>query len=47
MTFAGFLIGLDRVPSVGAIYVGTSLKFNKQNGSPIRAMAFVSEPITS
>lgn len=47
MTLADFLIGLDRLPSVGAIYIGMSLKFSKQNGSPIRAVAFVSEPIMS
>jgi kynurenine formamidase len=47
MTFADSLIGLDRLPSMGAIDVGMPLKFNKQNGSLICAVAFVPEPIMS
>jgi kynurenine formamidase len=41
MTFAECLIGLDRVPPRGGLYVGLPLKIDNQSGSPIRAVAFV------
>ena len=40
MTYAECLIGLDRVPARGALYVGLPLKISGQSGSPIRAVAF-------
>ena len=41
MTYAEFLVGLDRLPPRGAIYVGLPLNIAGQSGSPIRAVAFV------
>jgi kynurenine formamidase len=40
MTFAECLIGLDKLPPRGALYVGLPLKIAGQSGSPIRAVAF-------
>ena len=39
MSFAECLIGLDRVPARGALYIGFPLKISGQSGSPIRAVA--------
>lgn len=41
MTYSEFLVGLDRLPPRGAIYVGLPLNIADQSGSPIRAVAFM------
>ena len=46
MTYAEFLIGLNRLPHRGAIYVGLPLNIAGQSGSPVRAVAFVPKSST-
>jgi kynurenine formamidase len=41
ITYAEFLIRLDRLPPLGTIYVGLPLNIAGQSGSPIRAVGLV------